>query len=128
MWASEFSSTYIVSAGTAGTIIEFFECMIYASVSALLFGQLFLGVGNELVSAVLVWGTFAAGHLARPLSAIAFDHFGNQFSRSNILFVTLVMMGLLTTLIVGLLPTTYAQLGAAAPIVVVVLRIVKSMV
>jgi MFS family permease len=119
------STARVVSAGMIGTIIEFFDFFIYATVSSLVFGKLFFPGDNEFVSTMLVWGTFAAGYLARPLGGLLFGHFGDKIGRSRILFVTLLMMGVSTT-VIGLLPS-YSQIGIAAPIILVSLRVIQGL-
>jgi MFS family permease len=119
------STARVVSAGMIGTVIEFFDFFIYATVSSLVFGKLFFPSDNEFVSTMLVWGTFAAGYLARPLGGLFFGHFGDKIGRSRILFVTLVMMGVSTT-VIGLLPS-YNQIGIAAPIILISLRVVQGL-
>lgn len=117
------STRRVVAAGMIGTIIEYFDFMVYATVSGLVFGELFFPGDNQFVESMLVWGTFAVGYLARPVGGILFGHFGDKIGRSKVLFITLTMMGVSTT-IIGLLPS-YAQIGVAAPLVLILLRIVQ---
>jgi MHS family shikimate/dehydroshikimate transporter-like MFS transporter len=59
----------------------------------------------------------------RPLGAITLSHFGDRMGRKSMLVLTLVSMGVGTTLI-GLLPT-YETIGVAAPILLVACRSVQ---
>jgi MFS family permease len=108
-----------------GTVVEYFDFLIYATISALVFGDLFFPSDNQFVATMLVWTTFAVGFLVRPLGGILFGHFGDKIGRSRVLFITLMMMGAATTLI-GLLPT-YEQIGVAAPIILVLLRVIQGL-
>lgn len=117
------STLRVLSAGMIGTVVEYFDFLIYATISGLIFGQLFFPNDNEFVGTLLAWGTFAVSYLARPFGGILFGHFGDRLGRSRVLFITLIMMGVSTT-VIGLLPT-YDQIGIAAPIILVFLRIVQ---
>jgi MFS family permease len=114
-----------IAAGLVGTLIEYFDFLIYASISALIFGDLFFPADDPFVSTMLVWVTFAAGYLARPLGGVVCGHFGDRFGRRRVLMVTLSTMGLSTT-VIGLLPT-YAQIGVSAPIILLVMRFVQGL-
>ncbi|WP_221937813.1 MFS transporter [Rhodococcus sp. KBS0724] len=103
-----------------GTAIEWYDFYIFGTAAALVFGKVFypgIAPGAALMAS---FATLWVGFLARPIGGMVFGHFGDKLGRKNILVVTLVMMGVATTLI-GLLPT-YAQIGVAAPILLVVLR------
>jgi MFS family permease len=108
-----------------GTVVEYFDFLIYSTVSGLVFRDLFFPVGNQFVASMLVWTTFAVGFLARPIGGIIFGHLGDRIGRTKVLFVTLIMMGLATT-VIGLLPT-YAQIGVAAPVILVLLRVIQGL-
>jgi MFS family permease len=119
------TTTRVVAAGMIGTIVEYFDFLIYATVSGLVFGKLFFPADDPFVSSILVWGTFAVSYLARPIGGIIFGHFGDKLGRTRVLFLTLIMMGISTTMI-GILPT-YEKIGIAAPIILVLLRIVQGL-
>jgi MFS family permease len=119
------SSRRVIAAGMVGTVIEYFDFLVYATVSGLVFGQLFFPSENAFVTSMLVWGTFAVSYLARPIGGIIFGHFGDKVGRKGVLFITLTMMGVSTT-IIGLLPT-YDQIGIAAPIILILLRVVQGL-
>jgi MFS family permease len=119
------SSKRVIAAGMVGTIIEYFDFLIYATVSGLVFGKLFFPGDDPYVQSALVWGTFAVSYLARPIGGIVFGHFGDKLGRTRVLFITLIMMGVATT-VIGILPT-YQQIGIAAPIILILLRIVQGL-
>jgi len=111
------------AAAFIGTMIEWYDFYIYATAAALVFGQLFFPSEDKLFSTMAAFGTFAVGFFARPLGGIVFGHIGDRIGRKKSLVITLVMMGVVTVCI-GLLPT-YAQIGAAAPVLLILLRVVQ---
>ncbi|MFC7406394.1 MFS transporter [Georgenia alba] len=113
----------ILASSFLGSAIEFYDFMLYASASALVFSPVFFANLEPALATVASFGTLAAGYVARPLGGIVFGHFGDKLGRKGVLVVTMLMMGVATALI-GLLPT-YAQIGAAAPMLLIVLRIVQ---
>ncbi|RRO16948.1 MFS transporter [Saccharopolyspora rhizosphaerae] len=106
-----------------GTTIEWFDFYIYGSASALVLGTIFFPEVTPALGTLAAFATFWVGFLARPLGGVVFGHFGDRFGRKKALIITLVMMGG-ATFCVGLLPT-YAQIGAAAPVLLVCLRMVQ---
>jgi len=111
------------AAAFIGTMIEWYDFYIYATAAALVFGALFFPSDDKLFSTMAAFGTFAVGFFTRPLGGIVFGHIGDRIGRKKSLIITLLMMGVVTVCI-GLLPT-YAQIGAAAPVLLILLRIVQ---
>jgi MFS family permease len=89
--------------------------------AALVFNRLFFPPLDPALGTLAALMTFAAGFCARPLGGIVFGHFGDTRGRTSMLVITLLLMGTATTLI-GLLPT-YADIGIAAPVLLVLLRL-----
>ncbi|MBL1118531.1 MHS family MFS transporter [Streptomyces sp. 110] len=106
-----------------GTTIEWFDFYIYGSASALVLGKVFFADIPPAVGTLAAFATFWVGFLARPLGGLIFGHYGDRHGRKKALITTLVMMGT-ATFCVGLLPG-YAQIGAAAPVLLVLLRMVQ---
>ncbi|GAA5173099.1 MFS transporter [Pseudonocardia eucalypti] len=106
-----------------GTTIEWFDFYIYGSASALVLGKIFFPDMSPALGTLAAFGTFWVGFLARPLGGLIFGHFGDRFGRKNALVITLLMMGT-ATFCVGLLPG-YAQIGVAAPIILIALRMLQ---
>ena len=75
---------------------------------------------DPLISTLLAYATFAVGFLTRPLGGVIFGHFGDRIGRKPLLILTLLIMGVSTTLI-GFVPT-YAYIGIWAPIIIILLR------
>lgn len=115
-----------VIAGTVvGTTIEWYDFFIFAQATALVFAALFFQPMGENGSQIAAWVTLGISFLVRPLGAIVAGHLGDRFGRKLVLSLTLIGMGLATTLI-GLLPT-YAQIGVWAPILLVALRLLQGL-
>ncbi len=112
-------------AGTIGTIIEWYDFLIYGSAAALVFNKSFFPTVDPRVGVLASLGTFAVGFLARPIGGAIFGHYGDRLGRKSMLMTTLMLMGL-STAAIGLLPT-YAQIGIAAPILLVFLRIAQGL-
>jgi MHS family shikimate/dehydroshikimate transporter-like MFS transporter len=113
----------IVFASCFGTIIEWYDFLIYATAATLVFNRAFFPTFDPLASTLAALGTYAVGFLGRPLGGALFGHFGDRLGRKSMLVLTLFIMGL-STFCIGLLPT-YASIGVLAPILLIVLRIVQ---
>ncbi|WP_298890581.1 MFS transporter [uncultured Serinicoccus sp.] len=113
-----------VLAGTlVGTTIEWYDFFIYAQAAALVLGQLFFAPMGEGGAQLAAWASLGISFLVRPLGAVVAGHLGDRFGRKVVLVFTLVGMGGATA-IIGLLPT-YAQIGVAAPILLILMRLLQ---
>jgi MHS family shikimate/dehydroshikimate transporter-like MFS transporter len=106
-----------------GTAVEWYDFLIYAVATTLVFNKLFFPSTDPALSSIVGFGTYGVGFLARPLGAAIFGHFGDRIGRKAMLATTIVIMGL-GTFLIGLLPT-YAQIGVAAPVLLVALRFLQ---
>jgi MFS family permease len=113
----------VVLATVVGTTVEWYDFFIYASAAGLVFGQLFFEPAGSSLGTLLAFGSVGVSFLFRPLGAFIAGHLGDKYGRRLVLVVTLVLMGVATALI-GVLPT-YAQIGVAAPVLLVLLRILQ---
>jgi metabolite-proton symporter len=116
----------VVIATLVGTTIEWYDFFVYAQAAGLVFGSLFftpMNQNNPLLAQIAAFATLGLSFLFRPLGAIVCGHLGDKFGRRNVLVATLVLMGAATAL-VGLLPT-YSQIGALAPALLILLRILQ---
>src|SRR3984957_12195509 len=111
----------IAFASLIGTTIEWYDFILYTSLAGLIFNKLFFPANDARVSLLLAYATFAIGFVTRPIGGVFFGHFGDRIGRKPLLVLTLTMMGAATFLI-GLVPT-YAAIGAAAPLLVIALRL-----
>jgi MFS family permease len=106
-----------------GTAIEYYDFLVYGTMSALVFGVLFFPESDRAIGTIAAFGTLAAGYVARPVGGIIFGHFGDRMGRKSMLVLTMAMMGGASFLI-GVLPT-FASIGTAAPILLVALRVIQ---
>ena len=112
-----------ILASYLGTTLEYYDFLLYGIAAALVFPKIFFVTLDPFAATLSSFATFAVGYFARPLGAVVFGHYGDRLGRKNVLVVTLVMMGVASTLI-GLLPT-YAQVGIWAPVLLVLLRLMQ---
>ncbi|WP_128374818.1 shikimate transporter [Streptomyces cavernae] len=103
-----------------GAVADWYDFFLYGIVAGLLFDELFFPAADPAVGTLAAWSTFGVGFLFRPLGGIVFGHFGDRLGRKKMLILTMVIMGLSSTLI-GVLPT-YAEAGVWAPALLVTLR------
>ncbi|EMQ96739.1 major facilitator superfamily protein [Paeniglutamicibacter gangotriensis Lz1y] len=106
-----------------GTTIEWYDYFIYGSAAVLVFGPQFFPGDDPTASTLAAFATFAVGFLARPIGGIVMGHFGDRVGRKSMLIISMLLMGG-ATVAIGLLPN-YAAIGIAAPILLVVLRLVQ---
>ncbi|WP_394619555.1 MFS transporter [Lentzea sp. JNUCC 0626] len=112
-----------VASSYLGSVIEYYDFLLYATASAIVFNKVFFSSLDPLVGTIASFGTFATGYLARPLGGVLFGHFGDLLGRKKMLVLTMSLMGVASFLI-GLLPT-YAQVGWLAPAGLILLRVVQ---
>ncbi|MEU1477951.1 MFS transporter [Streptomyces sp. NPDC001668] len=113
----------VALSGLLGTAVEFYDFLVYGTVAALVFGELFFPGADPAVGTIAAFGTFAAGYVARPIGGVVFGHFGDRLGRKNMLLLTMGLMGGASFLI-GLLPT-YDTIGVWAPVLLITLRVVQ---
>ncbi len=106
-----------------GTSIEWYDFFVYGAAAALVFGKLFFPTASPLTGTLLALSTFGVGFVARPIGGVVFAHFGDRIGRKSMLVLSVLLMGG-GTFVVGLLPTA-ETIGVAAPILLVLLRIVQ---
>lgn len=111
--------------GWLGTALEFMDFQLYSLGAALVFHEIFFPEQSAAMALILAMGTYGAGYIARIAGAFIFGKMGDRVGRKKVLFITITMMGICTTLI-GVLPT-YAQIGIFAPILLVTLRIIQGL-
>jgi MFS family permease len=115
----------IAIASFTGTVIEFYDLTLYAVTASLVFATVFFPALGPAAGTVAAFGTLGVAFVARPVGALIFGHFGDRLGRKRMLVVTLLMMGGATVL-VGAMPTA-EQIGVAAPILIVLLRVVQGL-
>ncbi|EWT05446.1 MFS transporter [Intrasporangium chromatireducens Q5-1] len=113
----------VVMATIVGTTVEWYDFFIYAAAAGLVFADLFFKPAGTQFAQILSFITVGISFLFRPVGAFIAGHLGDRYGRRVVLMLTLVMMGVATTL-VGVLPT-HTTIGLAAPILLILLRILQ---
>src|SRR3712207_6797825 len=114
----------VILASSLGTVFEWYDFYLYGSLAAIIAAQ-FFSQYPEAARNIFALIAFAAGFLVRPFGALVFGRLGDLVGRKYTFLVTIVIMGA-STFIVGILPTA-AQIGFAAPIILIVLRLLQGL-
>jgi MFS transporter, MHS family, shikimate and dehydroshikimate transport protein len=115
----------VIGASVIGTIMEWYDFFIFAAAAALVFPALFFPEREPLTGTLLAFGTYGLGFFARPVGGIIFGNLGDKIGRKTVLVITLLLMGIATTLI-GVLPT-FERLGLWAAVLLIALRILQGL-
>ena len=118
------SHRLVIFASSLGAAIEWYDFYLYGSLAAIIAKAFFSGV-NEQLAFIFALLAFSAGFAARPFGALVFGRFGDTAGRKSAFLITIIVMGS-TTALVGLLPS-YAQIGIAAPLALLGLRITQGL-
>jgi len=118
------SNVTVVAGASVGTVFEWYDFYLYGSLAGFITQHFFSGV-NETTGYIFALLAFAAGFAVRPFGAIVFGRLGDLWGRKNTFLVTMLLMGL-STFVVGLLPS-YETIGVAAPILLIVMRLVQGL-
>ena len=118
------SEKLVITASSLGTVFEWYDFYLYGLLATIISAQFFSGV-NETTGFIFALAAFAAGFAVRPFGALVFGRIGDLVGRKNTFLVTMGLMGL-STFVVGLLPS-YATIGVAAPIMLIVMRLVQGL-
>jgi MFS family permease len=113
----------VVLSSLIGTAVEYYDFVLYATMTALVFDRLFFSALDPGLATAAAFAAFAAGYVSRPIGGILFGHFGDRLGRKRMLVVTMAIMGV-GSFLIGLLPT-YETIGVAAPAMLVVLRVAQ---
>ena len=112
-----------VTASTVGTIIEWYDFLLYGQMAAIVFAKLYFPSSDPLTGTLQAFAVFAVGFAARPIGAAIFGHYGDRIGRKAALIATLLLTGL-STFLVGCVPT-YEQIGIWGAVVLVALRFIQ---
>lgn len=109
-----------------GQILEWYDFFLYGTAAALVFGELYFPIDEDpLTGVIAAYAGLALGFVARPVGGILCGHLGDRYGRKMVLTLTLSAMGV-ATFLMGLLPT-YQSIGIAAPVMLVMLRLVQGL-
>jgi MFS family permease len=111
----------VIASSYLGSTIEYYDFLLYATAAAVVFPKVFFSGMDDWVGVVAAYGTFAAGYVARPLGGIIFGHFGDRMGRKGMLIVSMLVMGIASTLI-GLVPDASVA-GPWGAVLLVILRV-----
>jgi len=114
----------VIGASSLGTLIEWYDFYIFGSLASIIGAQLFPADAgaSALINTLAI---FAAGFIVRPFGALVFGRLGDLIGRKYTFLLTLVLMGG-STFLIGLIPS-YSSIGYAAPILVLILRLVQGL-
>jgi MFS family permease len=118
------SNRLVIAGASVGTVFEWYDFYLYASLLTLITEHFFSGV-NATTGYIFALLAFAAGFAVRPFGAIIFGRLGDLWGRKNTFLVTMTLMGL-ATFVVGLLPD-YAQIGVIAPVSLIGMRLIQGL-
>lgn len=111
-----------VKAAALGNAMEWFDFGVYSYLAVTL-GKVFFPSGNPSAQLLSTFGAFAAAFLVRPLGGLVFGPLGDRVGRQKVLALTMIMMAA-GTFAIGLIPS-YATIGVAAPVLLLVARLVQ---
>lgn len=111
----------VIASSYLGSTIEYYDFLLYATAAAVVFPKVFFSGMDDWVGVVAAYGTFAAGYVARPLGGIIFGHFGDKVGRKGMLIVSMLVMGVASTLI-GMVPDASVA-GPWGAVMLVILRV-----
>ena len=115
----------VITASSVGTVIEWYDFYIFGSLAAII-GPVLFGHAGKIEDTLLgALAVFGAGFVVRPFGAMFFGRIGDMIGRKYTFMVTLLLMGG-ATFVTGLIPS-YDSIGIAAPIIVVILRLLQGL-
>jgi len=114
----------IIIIGLIGNMMEWYDFAVYGYF-AMIIGKLFFPMTDPAVSLIASFGAFAAGFLVRPLGGLVFGRIGDLVGRQKAMTLSVIAMAV-PTVLMGCLPT-YETIGIAAPILLIVLRIIQGL-
>lgn len=113
-----------IIAGVIGNVMEWYDFALYGYMASVI-AHLFFPADNKAASLLAMYGTFAAGFVMRPIGSAVFGWLGDTVGRSTTMLISVSMM-VVPTVALGLLPT-YASIGIAAPVLLIVIRLAQGL-
>jgi metabolite-proton symporter len=115
----------VVASSVIGTAVEWYDFFLFGVAAGLVLDDLYFPNDDPLIGTLLAYTTFALGFVARPIGGLLFGHIGDRRGRKTTLVTTMLIMGV-ATFLMGAIPT-YEQIGIAAPILLIVLRLAQGL-
>jgi len=112
-----------VIASTIGTTIEWYDFLLYSTVTGLVFGKLFFPHSDPLVGVLEAFAIYTVGFIARPIGAAIFGHYGDRIGRKAALIATLLITGL-ATFAVAFVPG-YDSIGIWGAVILTIIRFIQ---
>ncbi|MFP3013174.1 MAG: MFS transporter [Rickettsia sp.] len=109
---------------SVGTLLEYFDLMLYVHMSVLL-NELFFPKADAYATSLYSIAALCATFIFRPLGALVFGYLGDTYGRKTTVVITTMMMA--TSCIVMALLPTYNEIGITASIIIILCRIVQGM-
>ncbi|WP_149180591.1 MFS transporter [Streptomyces sp. TRM49041] len=113
----------VATAAALASAVEWYDYFVFGIAAALVLGDLYFPAGSSSAGVLAAFATFAVGFLARPIGGVIAGQLGDKRGRKPMLVLALTLMGF-ATVGIGLLPT-YATIGIAAPVLLVVFRVLQ---
>jgi MFS family permease len=117
------SMRQVVALGAIGSAAEYYDFTLAISTAVLVWPSVFFPSSNPVTALAFSFASLGVSFLFQPVGALLFGHFGDRVGRKAPLLATLVAMGL-GSLGIALTPS-YASIGLAAPIIIVLLRVMQ---
>ncbi|WP_208987948.1 MFS transporter, partial [Pseudovibrio sp. W74] len=111
-----------IIAATSGNVLEWYDFTVYSFLTATIATQ-FFPLENRVASLLSAFAVLAVGYAARPIGSVIFGHIGDRVGRKAAMMISVLLMGG-GSLAIALLPT-YGQIGIAAAILLVLVRIIQ---
>ncbi|KUH36033.1 MULTISPECIES: MFS transporter [Streptomyces] len=115
----------VATAAALASAVEWYDYFVFGIAAALVLGDLYFPAASPSAGVLAAFATFAVGFLARPIGGVIAGHLGDRRGRKPMLVLALTLMGVATAGI-GLLPT-YETIGIAAPVLLVLLRVLQGL-
>lgn len=112
----------VLGSAAIGQFVEWYDFVVYAYTASVI-ATLFFPADDRVASLLATFAVYAVGFLMRPIGGIFFGHLGDKIGRRNVLAAVILLMGA-STAVIGVLPT-YAEIGVAAPLLLVLFRLIQ---
>ena len=106
-----------------GAMLEYYDFVVFVFVAVALGKSIFPEQMSPWLRDLQVFSIYAIGYFVRPVAGLVVAHFADRIGRKRLFVITIFMMSV-PTFLMGLLPS-FAQIGVAAPVLLLVLRILQ---